>query len=197
MRRSTPAAVFRKLAALYGRMAEAYAAHAADVGLSCEGCQDNCCLSYFQHHTHVEWAYLMKGMAGLDEPTRGRYVRRAEEYVARARRELAGGASPRIMCPLNDDGRCGMYEHRLMICRLHGVPNVIVQPSGRAVKFAGCWRTQELTSGMDNPPLLDRTKLYTDLVKLEMEFVGPKLRSLPRVDLTLAEMIVLGPPQLG
>jgi hypothetical protein len=49
---------------------------------------------------------------------------------------------------------------------------------------------------MDNPPVVDRTPLYKDLVLLEMQFVGKNLRMLPKVDHTIAEMIVLGPPKL-
>lgn len=196
MKKSTPKAVFRKLAALYTRMVKAYGENANTIGLSCEGCTDNCCLSYFQHHTYIEWTYLWKGLEALTEAKRAEFIARAEAYVARARRELTEGTSPRIMCPVNDDGLCGIYEHRLMICRMHGVPNKLVKPNGQAIQFAGCWRTQELTKSLDEVPVLDRTSLYLDLVKLEMEFVGPKLRGLPKVDLTLAEMIVLGPPNL-
>ena len=78
------------------------------------------------------------------------------------------------MCPLNDDGLCGVYGHRLMICRMHGVPNALVRPDGRRIQFAGCFRAQELTQEADDVFVLDRTPLYTDLVRLEMEFLGSK-----------------------
>jgi hypothetical protein len=35
-----------RLAALYSKMGQAYA-KAAPEGLTCEGCQQNCCVSYF------------------------------------------------------------------------------------------------------------------------------------------------------
>jgi hypothetical protein len=71
--KTTPQAVFRKLAALYERMGRAYETSAQSIGLSCAGCPDNCCTSFFQHHTYVEWAYLWKGLAataafGGDKP---------------------------------------------------------------------------------------------------------------------------------
>ena len=62
MKKLTPKACYRKLAALYTRMADAYADAAGRIGLSCAGCADNCCHSYFQHHTYVEWAYLWQGL---------------------------------------------------------------------------------------------------------------------------------------
>lgn len=187
--------VFRKLAALYERMADAYAGCAENIGLSCEGCEDNCCTSYFQHHTYVEWAYLWQGLKALPEERRLSYEQRAREYVAAAHRAIGEGRRPDAMCPLNDDGLCGVYKHRLMICRMHGVPNFLVNPRGQRLDFPGCFKSQELSKAVDVTPF-DRTPLYRDLVGLEMAFVGKKIRSLPKVDMTLAEMIVMGPPQV-
>ncbi|WP_022661241.1 hypothetical protein [Paucidesulfovibrio longus] len=191
----TSKAAFRKLAALYKRMGDAYADAATRVGLSCADCEDNCCTSYFQHHTYVEWAYLWHGLNALPEARRQDYLARAEDYAAQARQALDAGERPRIMCPLNDGGLCGVYEHRLMICRMHGVPNVLVKPNGQRVQFAGCFRSQALTREVDDVFVLDRTPLYRDLARLEMDYLGSKLRQLPRVDLTLAEMLVAGPPR--
>lgn len=191
-----PAQAFRKLAALYADMQSAYAEHAGALGLTCENCTDNCCTSYFQHHTRIEWAYLLQGLAELPAERRAEYEKRARDYVRGAQQALAEGERPRIMCPLNDDGLCGLYAHRLMICRLHGVPNRLRYPNGRVVEFPGCFRSQELCAAGGPFPVLDRTALYTRLMELEVQFVGPgRIRSLPRVDLTLAEMIVQGAPQ--
>jgi hypothetical protein len=191
-----PSQAFRKLAALYADMQDAYARHAQALGLTCDNCPDNCCTSYFQHHTRIEWAYLLQGLSELPPERRTEYEKRARMYVREAGDALARGERPHIMCPLNDDGRCGVYTHRLMICRLHGVPNRLRYPDGRTLDFPGCFRSQELCAAADSFPVLDRTALYTRLMELEVQFVGPgRIRSLPRVDLTLAEMIVQGTPQ--
>jgi hypothetical protein len=192
-----PAQAYRKLASLYADMQNSYSAHAQALGLSCDGCPQNCCTSFFQHHTRIEWAYLLHGLGELPSDRRAVYEERARAYVRDATAALSCGERPAIMCPLNDDGRCGVYAHRLMICRLHGVPNRLRYPNGRSIDFPGCFRSQELCAEANSFPVLDRTTLYTRLMELEVQFVGPRqIRALPRVDLTLAEMIVQGSPTL-
>ena len=196
MARPTRQTLLRKLAALYRRMQAAYDEAAGALGLSCEGCADNCCTSFFQHHTYIEWLYLWQGMKALPEPTRQAYLERAESAVRQAQAALTRGERPAVMCPVNDDGLCGLYEHRLMICRLHGVPNELTVPGRGAQRFPGCWRAQELVDGGARAAVLDRTALYRELAGLEMALLGKKAKALPRVDLTLAQMLVMGPPEL-
>lgn len=192
-----PAQAFRKLAALYADMQAAYETHARNLELTCNNCPQNCCTSFFQHHTRIEWAYLMHGLHLLPDHQRAAYEQRAADYVRDAQDALNRGEKPHIMCPLNDNGRCGLYDHRLMICRLHGVPNVLRYPNGRVINFPGCFRSQELCASMESIPVLDRTPLYTRLMELEIHYVGPqRIRTLPRVDLTLAEMIVVQTPPM-
>jgi len=185
--------VLKKLAALYADMDAAYTAAAASAGLSCAGCADNCCLSFFQHHTLVEWLYLHQGLSELPAERRERYEQRARDYVAAARDALDRRETPRIMCPVNDDGLCGLYAHRLMICRLHGVPNVLIGGMG-VREFPGCGPCQTLAAANPGLKFMDRTPLLKRLAGLEMELWGPKPGRPPKVDMTLAEMIVAGPP---
>jgi Fe-S-cluster containining protein len=185
-----------KLSKLYSGMEEAYNRVAAMIGLSCDGCPDNCCSSYFQHHTYIEWAYLWEGISALSEHKQDEFLDRAKDYVKESRILLAQGLRPHMMCPLNDNGRCQLYQHRLMICRLHGVPNSFVHPGGKKLDFPGCLRSQQLCTSLQKVPVLDRTDLYRELASLEMAFVGPKMKGLPRVKLTLADMLVQGPPRI-
>ncbi|QGY40029.1 hypothetical protein GM415_07780 [Pseudodesulfovibrio cashew] len=203
MNKLTPKAAFRKLAAIYDKMVAQYGEAADAIGLTCEGCTDNCCLSFFQHHTYVEWAYMWEGLKQLPADRLEEIKARAQDYVDQAQAALARGERPHIMCPLNIDekqGICGLYKHRLMICRMHGVPNLLVKPNGQQVQFPGCYRCQERTEAYEQDgkmaPVVNRTSLYKDLVMLEMQFVGKNLRQLPKVDHTIAEMIVLGSPRL-
>lgn len=185
--------LFEDLADLYAEMEAAYNRVADRLGLSCDGCQDNCCTSFFQHHTHVEWAYLWEGLKACGQDRQKRFLQKAADYVDNSRLILARGDTPKIMCPLNEDGRCRLYTHRLMICRLHGVPNQFVRPDGKALRFPGCRTCQERYTGLEQTPVLDRTAFYKRLAALEMAYVGGRPR--PRVRLTLAEMLVHGPPR--
>jgi len=184
--------LLRRLAALYETMAKAYAASAPQ-GFSCEGCTRNCCVSYFQHHTYLEWRYLWDGLEALPEEKRALYVERARENVRLTREALARGETPSVMCPVNDEGRCGLYEHRLMICRLYGVPNLFLSRSGIR-EFPGCPVCMEAI-GAAPYERMDRTPLYRELAALEMDFLGSRRGQAPKVDMTLAEMIVAGPPK--
>lgn len=188
--------LFSELSLLYARMEDAYSQVAGEIGLSCDGCPDNCCNSYFQHHTYIEWAYLWDGMESCSLEKQEDILKRAREYVQESQSCLVQGLRPTIMCPLNENGLCGLYEHRLMICRMHGVPNSFVRPDGKKISFPGCFRCQEFCSRLTEAPVLDRTSFYRDLASLEMAFVDPKDKSLPKVRLTLAEMLVQGPPKL-
>ncbi len=198
MKRDTlPSAVREELERIYAEMEAEYNRVASAIGLSCSGCRDNCCRSYFRHHTYVEWAYLWHGLEQLEPDHLNTFLERAREYTEIARHRLERKEPPRIMCPLNDNGWCAVYSHRMMICRLHGVPNQVRLPDGRVKTFPGCHVSHELTRDMDRIPFLDRTPLYTRLAALENRFLGNRRKSLPKVDMTLAEMILEGPPFRG
>ncbi len=189
---SNAVSLFRRLSVLYADMQDTYQKAAAEIGLDCHGCEQNCCYSYFQHHTHIEWAYLHKGLRSVGAKQKNIFLKRAETYVQESRKALAAGEKPNLLCPLNNDGLCGLYDYRLMICRLHGVPNILRPPKGEPLTFSGCFKSQKLAE-TQKLPFLDRTPLYIRLAQLEMEFCGHK--RLPRVNLTLAEMMLTAPPK--
>jgi Fe-S-cluster containining protein len=191
--------VLKRLRTLYARMDQAYAASASAIGLSCQGCADSCCESLFRHHTYIEWITLAQGFAALP-PARQDEVRIQAETYLRIHRNALPGTRPRVPCPASveaDGGlACGIYEHRPMVCRLHGVPNMLMRPGGQPAAFPGCDRAQNLAKTCE-PALLDRTPLLSELARLEMDLLGrERMGKLPRVDLTIAEMLLMGPPRL-
>ena len=167
-----------RIADLYNRMEESYN-------------------SYFQHHTYIEWAYLWEGLNQLDKSRRVRLVAKARANVTETEKLLARGTDLQVMCPLNEAGRCTLYNYRLMICRMHGVPAFFTLPSGVRKDFPGCPRCQLPVAAYEGvAPAIDRTTLYQELAQLEQEFRSLARQPPARVKLTLSQMIVIGPPKL-
>ncbi len=192
-----PEHISRRIAAIYEEIETQYDQVAKELGFSCTGCPDNCCDSYFLHHTYTEWAYLWQGLDALPAEKRQGFELRSRQYVRQSQEVLARGERPQIMCPLIDNGRCGLYKHRLLICRLHGVPSSMTRPDGQQLLFPGCFRCQEITGDNEDVPRMDRTKLFQDFVQIEMEWLGVKRKVLPKVKMTIAEMIIKGPPEFS
>ncbi|GAB6124786.1 hypothetical protein [Humidesulfovibrio idahonensis] len=191
--------VLRRLRELYTRMDQAYAASSTAIGLSCAGCKDSCCETMFRHHTYVEWVELTQGLAALPAEKQDEIRQNAETWL-RIHKNALPGTSPRVPCPLCLEAEgsliCGLYEHRPMVCRLHGVPNVLLRHGGQQAAFPGCERAQNLAKTCA-PALLDRTPLLSELARLEMDLLGrERMGKMPRMDLTIAEMILMGPPRL-
>lgn len=187
-----------ELGELYRCMEEAYDRVAGQLQHSCDGCPDNCCDSYFSHHTYIEWAYLWLGIAEMDSDRQREVIARAVVCERRYGDALCGGQRPRIMCPLNRDGSCLLYGHRLMVCRTHGVPATMTRPDGKVVNFPGCFRCQERVercAAVGLPiPVMERTALLQRLVALEQRFLQGNRGRLPRLRLTIARMVATGPP---
>ncbi len=184
-----------QIADLYRDMETAYDRTAKEFEFSCSGCPDNCCDSFFLHHTYTEWAYLWHGLKKLDENLLKTIEKKAANYVIESETYLAKGERPITMCPLNVDGLCTLYTYRMMICRLHGVVTTFTRPDGQQLQFPGCFRCQELVSTKKMTPL-DRTEFFQRLVNLEIELLGSRRMTAPKVKLTIAQMIVKGPPIL-
>jgi len=193
-----PPELSREISDIYQAMQEGYEKVADDICLNCRDCPDNCCDSYFLHHTYSEWAYLWEGLRDLDAGTLECITERAKEYVRQSGDVLATGGRPQLMCPLNEDGLCGLYQHRMLVCRMHGIPATLTRPDRQAMRFPGCFRCQEIVSNNydqeTDAPAMDRTLLFRRLAALESRLMGERRHLYPRVKKTIADMIVEGPP---
>jgi hypothetical protein len=182
---------------IYSEMEAAYELVARDLCFSCEGCSDNCCDSYFLHHTYAEWCYLWLGIDELPRQKQKEVLEKAHEYVIAAETALQRNERPQVMCPLNEKGLCMVYKYRLMVCRTHGVPAQITRPDGKTISFPGCFRCQEqVRENGGSSPVVERTAMLTKLAFLEQELLENKRHLYPRVKLTIAEMLVKGRPML-
>jgi len=194
-----PEPLAQRLNNIYRAMEEEYDEVARQLRFSCSGCPDNCCDSYFLHHTSIEWAYLWQGMRQLPPGRQREILDRAAAADRVCQEELANGRRPVVMCPLNEHGLCVLYPYRLLVCRTHGVPAVMTRPDGKRLSFPGCFRCQEIVRarGKDaDIPFVDRTRLLQQLVMVENELTQGIYRSRPRIRMTIAEMLVKGPPTL-
>jgi hypothetical protein len=79
------------------------------------------------------------------------------------------GKVPRVMCALNEQGRCLLYAYRPMICRLHGIPHELRPPGKQPVFGAGCEEFVRLC-GDKAYKTFDRTLFYQALADLERRF---------------------------
>ncbi len=192
-----PDDISNKVAALYAEMEEQYDVVARELAFTCSGCSDNCCDSYFQHHTYLEWAYLWQGLMQLSEQERQAVIQRAHDYDAKAKEAEAQDERPQEMCPLCEGGLCMVYQHRLLICRLHGVPATLTHPDGKKVTFQGCFRCQEIIAEAKDVPRMDRTEFFNEFFALGNEWLGVKKYVLPKIKMTIAEMIIKGEPDFS
>jgi len=182
--------LLERLAALFEKMDSAYASIAGQYGFRCTGCTDNCCLTRFHHHTLIEYLYLLEGMETLEmeiqEAIHSQVYTVCEQMAAADRK----GESLRLMCPLNQGGRCVLYPHRPMICRLHGIPHELQRPDGSVTRLPGCdaFFDQCRNGGKTDYIRFDRTPLYRRMALLEQEVRQATGYAAP-IKLTIAEML--------
>ncbi|MBI5634190.1 MAG: hypothetical protein HZA15_12020 [Nitrospirae bacterium] len=175
---------------LYDRMGRAYDRSASCYDFSCTGCEENCCEERFYHHTLSEFLYLIQGLQALEQGRRKEIFDRAAEVAELYRMHDREGLARRVMCPLNSNNLCSLYEHRLMICRLHGVPYKMRRPDSTETQGIGCHRIDwDMSPEKSADCMFDRTDLYRELSGIEIE-LRQKLGFGNRIKMTIAEMIV-------
>lgn len=99
-----------------------------------KGCS-HCCHNQVFRVTHAEWEVVRQGLLEKPAAEREAFLARAREMYgphradleAMAERWTAGEKAPSELherapksCPLLQDGRCSIYEHRPAICRGYG-----------------------------------------------------------------------------
>jgi Fe-S-cluster containining protein len=182
--------VLAELPVIYGRMDAAYDRVAEAHGFHCSGCEDNCCLTRFFHHTLVEYLYLMKGFDGITPSLQSQLIQQAVRVNAQVDAAVSMGEVSRVMCPANSDGLCILYDFRPMICRLHGISHQFRHPSGKIISGPGCAAFEsrhDPTVGV----LLDRTPFYRDMAMLEGR-VREKIGIQKKIKMTVAQMLTSG-----
>jgi len=95
--------------------------------ITCHAGCDGCC---YQHLTvfPVEAHHLAQAVAALPPEAQQRLLARLQQVDPW---RLVDAATP---CVLLEHGRCGLYNHRPLICRIHGLPisSTMIEPSDGA-----------------------------------------------------------------
>lgn len=177
---------------VYGEIDHAYKESAVYYGFSCKGCEENCCDTVFYHYSLVEYFGLLEGFARLAEDLKDRSLERARAYVRELNRHRGKESLIRIMCPLNYDGLCSVYENRPLICRIHGLPGELHHPVKGREGFEGCSRFGR-TNEKDGEKVIDRTLFYTRIATLENQ-LRREMGYLIKFRKTIAEMLIDGDP---
>lgn len=178
-----------RLRALFQQMDQAYDTVASQYGFACQGCEENCCLTRFYHHTFLEVFYIQEGMETLEPDIRQAARKRAQTVCAAYETADKANKTSRIMCPLNLEGRCILYGYRPMICRLHGIAHELTRPGHPPRYSPGCERFTQQTRGEAYIPF-DRTRFYRQMAELEHAFRRQSGLS-DRVRLTVAGIVSL------
>lgn len=176
-----------ELSSVYSDLDRAYQDVADFYGLTCEGCQDNCCQSPFFINTLVEHLYLMEGLHSLTEAKKTEIFQRANAYQAGYSRTSKAETEFKMFCPLNMNQRCILYEYRPVMCRVYGVPGVLESPKGGTVEFSGCKRFESL--GREVTKRLQRTGYYRRVAEIEAA-LRRKLVYYQKYKKTIAQAII-------
>jgi Fe-S-cluster containining protein len=173
---------------LFRRMDRAYDEAAERSGFVCHGCRDNCRQTRFYHHTLLEVLYIRSGLKSLP-PHRLVRIRASAQA---ADRQMTGSqqckAPLRVMCPLNDKGRCVLYDRRPMICRLHGIAHTLRRPDGQMISGPGC-DDYYRQCGASGHHTLDRTPIYVAMAELEGR-LRAQLNYHRKIKMTVARIVI-------
>ncbi|MBU3953859.1 MAG: hypothetical protein KJ658_17120 [Proteobacteria bacterium] len=177
---------FQLLSGIYKTMDRAWEDIASRYGFVCNGCEDNCCRSLFFHHTFVEKAFLLQGFGQLAPDIKASALTRAREYYGKTFPDATPPISLKIICPLNQDGRCLVYAFRPMICRLHGLPHELNPPGAIPLKGPGCQ-----AGHFDKTPYIpfDRTPFYHQMAQVETQF-RQTTGAVGKIKETVAQMLL-------
>lgn len=177
-----------RLCDIFSAMDQEYTRATEHYQFQCDGCMNNCCLTRFYHHTHLEFYYLRRGFENLKSRKKSEILLKAESVCRETAKADDKETPVRLMCPLNDDSLCTLYPYRPMICRMHGIPHELQKPGQNCMNGPGCGTFDDRCS---NKPYykFDRTPFYLEMATLENEFKQAAGFD-GRIRMTVAEMIL-------
>jgi len=179
---------FNQLAAVYAGMDAAYQKTATHYNFQCSGCDNNCCMTHFFHHTHLEYFYILLGIEELASIHKKNLFKKARDVNQKAMAAARQGETIRLMCPLNADNMCMIYKHRPMICRMHGIPHELKAP-GRQPSFGPGCDAFHGQCGEKKLVRFNRTPFYIAMATLKKE-LKHSLGMTTKLKKTINQMLV-------
>jgi Fe-S-cluster containining protein len=178
--------VFSPLIDLYKTMDAQWKTIADAYSFTCNGCKDNCCKSLFYHHTYIEQAFLLHGFNTLASNKKQTILDFAKVYCEKTFANGNNAQSLKMLCPINEKGRCLLYAFRPMICRLHGLPHELNRPGSELLHSPGCE-----TGRFDAKPyvVFDRIPFYKQMTQIEMAFRLSHSKS-GKLKMTVAQILL-------
>ncbi|GBD98630.1 hypothetical protein BMS3Abin07_00654 [bacterium BMS3Abin07] len=176
------AGVYKEIDNEYERVAGLYD------NFSCEGCENNCCDTVLYHHTLIENLFLIEGFGEIDDDRKKEIISRAKDYVKELSKRPFDMTGLSIMCPMNFNGLCSIYEYRPLICRIHGLPAMLKSPQGGVQHWKGCLRFQDM-HGQNISHEIDRTPFYTKIAFIEGD-LRKEMVFMPNHKKTIADMVI-------
>lgn len=173
------------LTALFKEMDAAYEATVSHYGFVCNGCEENCCYTRFDHHTVSELINVYNGFRRLSRDDRDR-------LRAAARTVVDADPDTRPLCPANIGGLCRIYAHRPMICRMHGPASELRHPTAGVKQFPGCQAFHDHCGNGAIYHPFDRTPFYRKMADIERR-LQQRLGIAVKPRMTVAEMILVFP----
>lgn len=177
-----------RLKTLYAAMDQKYKEAADYYGFHCQGCRDNCCLTRFYHYTLLEYLYILKGYNTLGSDRQIETKNRALEVCRKTDEADKKGTAVRLMCPLNFDGLCILYDYRPMICRLHGIPHELQKAGQNVIHSPGCDAFAEQNREKSYFKF-DRTPFYIKMAELENK-LKKAANIKQKIKMTVAQMLM-------
>ena len=178
----------KKLETIWADIGKKYQESADYYGFFCNGCEDSCCYTRFYHHTPLEYLFIMKGYSTLEHEIQNQVTERALEVCAKTVEYDKTGKTVRLLCPLNFDGLCILYEYRPMICRLHGISHQLQRPGQGIMYSPGCEAFEKQCEGKKYIKF-DRTPFYVEMANLEREF-RDSVGLTQKFKMTVAQMLI-------
>jgi Fe-S-cluster containining protein len=176
-----------KLDKLYIKMDKAFETAASHYGFICNGCEDNCCKSFFYHHTFIEKDYLLSIANDFSPDKKIALKKNAEIYldvISYGNTEF----KEKPLCPLNKNSKCVLYNQRPMICRLHGIPHHLNIPGKDITKNPGCNAGLTFFNSTKYFPF-DRIPFYQEMAEIEKEY-RQKFTKSGKIKQTIAHMLL-------